>query len=60
MDYSQSQLDRARQNLSFAGDRVNFVCQDATGLELDDKFDSVFICWALEHILKAYQVLEGI
>lgn len=60
VDYSQSQLDRAMQKLAFAGDRVTFVCQDATKLDLIGKFDSVFICWALEHIPDAYRVLEGI
>ncbi|REG87124.1 class I SAM-dependent methyltransferase [Algoriphagus antarcticus] len=60
VDFSQSQIDRAKQTLAFAGDRVRFICQDATQLELDDKFDSVFICWALEHIPDAYRVLEGI
>jgi len=60
VDYSQSQLDRAKQNLAFAGDRVSFVCQDARHLDLDDHFDSVFICWALEHIPDAYSVLKEI
>jgi predicted O-methyltransferase YrrM len=60
VDYSQTQIDRAKQNLAFAGDRVSFVCQDATQLDLEDKFDSVFICWALEHIPAPNRVLEGI
>ncbi|PZX58032.1 class I SAM-dependent methyltransferase [Algoriphagus chordae] len=60
VDYSQSQLDRAKENLAFASDRVRFVCQDAKKLSLDEKFDSVFICWALEHIPDAHEVLEGI
>ena len=59
VDYSQSQLDRAKQNLAFAGDRVTFLCQDARQLSLEDKFDSVFICWALEHIVDPFQVLES-
>ncbi|WP_425636642.1 class I SAM-dependent methyltransferase [Algoriphagus yeomjeoni] len=60
VDYSQSQLDRARQNLAFAGDRVKFVCQDARILQLEENYDSVFICWALEHIPEASQVLVAI
>lgn len=60
VDYSQSQIDRARQNLAFAENRVEFVCQDARILELDGEYDSVFICWALEHIPNANQVLEAI
>lgn len=60
VDYSQSQIDRAKLNLTFAGDRVRFVCQDATKLVLDDKFDSVFICWALEHMPDASRVLAKI
>ncbi len=60
VDYSQSQIDRARENLAFAGDRVKFVCQDARTLRLDEKYDSVFICWALEHIPGTDQVLDAI
>ncbi|MEB2783472.1 class I SAM-dependent methyltransferase [Algoriphagus persicinus] len=60
VDNSQTQLDRAKQNLAFAGDRVSYVCQNATQLDLDDSFDSVFICWAMEHIPEAYRVLERI
>lgn len=60
VDYSQSQIDRAQQNLAFAGDRVSFVCQDAKELCLEDNFDSVFICWALEHIPDAHKVLDSI
>lgn len=59
VDYSQSQIDRAKQNLAFAGSRVKFVCQDARTLQLDEKYDSVFICWALEHIPEAAQVLNA-
>jgi ubiquinone/menaquinone biosynthesis C-methylase UbiE len=60
VDYSQSQIDRARQNLAFAGDRVKFVCQDARKLQVEENYDSVFICWALEHIPDAAQVLVAI
>lgn len=60
VDYSQSQIDRAQQNLAFAGDRVSFVCQDAKKLCLEDSFDSVFICWALEHIPDVHKVLDSI
>lgn len=60
VDYSQSQLDRAKQNLAFACDRVKFVCQDAKELVLDEKYDSVFICWALEHIPNSHLVLEAV
>tara|TARA_R110002020_G_scaffold464641_3_gene685495 strand:+ start:720 stop:1514 length:795 start_codon:yes stop_codon:yes gene_type:complete len=60
IDYSQSQLDRAKENLAFAGDRVTYLCQDATKLDLNDKFDGVFVCWALEHIPNAYGVLQAI
>ena len=60
VDNSQSQIDRAKQNLAFAEDRVSFVCQDATKLKLEEKFDSLFVCWTLEHIPNAYDVLEAI
>ena len=60
VDFSQSQLDRARQNLAFAGDRVKFECQDARSLRLDSEYDSVFVCWALEHIPDSARVLDAI
>lgn len=60
VDYSESQLERAKQNLAYAGDRVKFICQDATCLDLGEQFDSVFICWALEHITDTSRVLKGI
>lgn len=60
VDYSEVQLEQAKKNLAFAGDRVSFYCQDARKLDLEDRFDAVFICWALEHIPDPIQVLESI
>ena len=60
VDYSQIQIDQARKNLAFAGDRVRFFCQDARELDLEDQFDGVFICWALEHIPDPIQALHAI
>jgi SAM-dependent methyltransferase len=59
VDYSEVQIEQAKKNLAFAGDRVRFFCQDARLLELEDQFDSVFICWALEHIPEPIRVLES-
>ena len=60
VDYSQVQLDQAKKNLAFAGDRVKFLCQHAQELKLDDHYDAVFICWALEHIPNPIKVLTNL
>ncbi|MHA7130582.1 methyltransferase [Algoriphagus namhaensis] len=60
VDYSSSQLDKARENLSFAEGRVTFLQQDATQLELPQKYDGVYICWVLEHISEPVRVLESL
>ena len=59
VDYSESQLEMSRKNLEQYYTRVSFICQDAKQLELPGKYDSVFICWALEHISEPVQVLKG-
>lgn len=58
VDYSESQLEMARKNLEDYSSRVSFICQDAKHLELPGKYDSVFICWALEHISEPIEVLK--
>lgn len=58
VDYSESQLEMARKNLEDYSSRVSFICQDARQLELPGKYDSVFICWALEHISDSIKVLK--
>ncbi len=60
VDYSKSQLDRAKKNLAFASGRVNFICQDARSLDLSAEYDGVFICWALEHIPSPELVLKSL
>ena len=59
VDYSEAQIAQAKKNLAFATDRVSFYCQDARDLKLEEQFDSVFICWALEHIPEPVRVLES-
>lgn len=59
VDYSESQLEMARKNLKQYSNRVSFICQDAKKLELPRIYDSVFICWALEHISEPIEVLKG-
>lgn len=59
VDYSESQLEMARKNLEQYADRVSFICQDAKQLELPGIYDSVFICWALEHVPDPIEVLKG-
>lgn len=58
VDFSESQLSKARENLSTQSARVTFVHQDAETLAVEERFDSAFICWALEHITKPLEVLR--
>lgn len=58
IDYSEVQMEQAKIHLKFTGDRVRFFRQDARELDLDDQYDAVFICWALEHIPDPVKVLE--
>lgn len=58
VDFSSTQLEKARENLRGFESRVTFVNQDAERLLLHDKFDSAFICWALEHISSPLTVLQ--
>jgi len=60
VDYSEAQIAQAKKNLAFAGDRVSFYCQDAGDLKLDEQFDSVFFCWALEHMPEPERVLDSV
>jgi ubiquinone/menaquinone biosynthesis C-methylase UbiE len=59
VDYSESQIAQARKNLAYAGDRVSFFCQDVRDLKLEEQFDSLFICWALEHMPEPINVLKS-
>ncbi len=59
VDYSKSQLESARKNLEEFSSRLSFFCLDARKLDLPAKYDSVFICWALEHISEPIEVLKN-
>jgi len=62
VEYEQKQIDKAKENLSSLGhatDKVSFVHQDATQLQLDTTFDAAFICWVLEHVSDPKAILEG-
>lgn len=50
VDNSAIQLEKAKENLKFAGKRVSFVLQDAMDFDLPEQYDGVYICWVLEHI----------
>ena len=60
VDHSEIQLDKARENLKFAGNRVDFLLQDATELKLPESYDGVYICWVLEHIPNPEKVLRSL
>lgn len=60
VDNSQLQLSKAKENLSFAGDRVSFILQDATAFDLPEQYDGVYICWVLEHISEPLKVFESL
>lgn len=60
VDFSEAQLAKAKENLTDFADRVTLVCQDAEKLHLEEKFDSAFICWALEHIPDPAAVMKRV
>lgn len=60
VDFSDAQLQKAKENLTCFSDRVSFVRQDAQQLDLGDKFDSAFFCWALEHIPDPQEVMHRV
>lgn len=58
VDFSETQLAKASENLREYAGRVTLVCQDAHKLQLDQEFDSAFVCWTLEHVTDPIQVLK--
>jgi len=58
VDFSEAQLAKAAENLKDFSERVTLVRQDAQKLQLEEKFDSAFICWALEHIPDPLAVMK--
>ncbi len=62
VEYEAAQIRKAQANMSNLGinqDQVKFIQQDAKNLKLDQTFDSVFICWVLEHIHNPVEVLRS-
>ncbi|SEG45980.1 class I SAM-dependent methyltransferase [Algoriphagus boritolerans] len=60
VDFSETQLLKAKDNLREFADRVTFVLQDVEQLSLAERFDSAFICWALEHIPNPLLALQQV
>ncbi|MCS5490731.1 class I SAM-dependent methyltransferase [Algoriphagus limi] len=61
VEIEASQLAQAKKNLqAFQNRNIEFIHQDATKLQLEQKFDSAFICWVLEHTSDPQKVLEGV
>jgi ubiquinone/menaquinone biosynthesis C-methylase UbiE len=60
VDFSEAQLAKARENLFGFSDRVTFVNQDVQYLDLREKFDAAFFCWALEHISDPQAVMHRV
>lgn len=60
VDNSSAQLEKAKDNLMFAGNRVDFILQDATSFDLPEKYDAVYICWVLEHIAEPLRVFSSL
>ena len=58
VDFSETQLAKARENLKGHSERVTFVCQDLQDLQLNREFDSAFICWTLEHVKNPLLILQ--
>ncbi|MFC3416236.1 class I SAM-dependent methyltransferase [Algoriphagus hitonicola] len=58
VEIEASQLEKAQVNLASYSDRkIDFVQQDAQQLKLEKTFDSIFICWVLEHLSEPLDVL---
>ncbi len=60
VDFSETQLAKAKENLARYADRVTLISQDAQRLDLGEKFDSAFFCWALEHIPDPQAVMHRV
>lgn len=62
VEYESLQIKKAQENmqaLGFGSEKVRFLHQDATALDLDKTFDGAFICWVLEHIPDPVRVLTS-
>lgn len=62
VEYESLQIKKAQENmeaLGFGPEKVRFIQQDATELDLDKRFDGAFICWVLEHIPDPVRVLKS-
>ncbi|WP_304518246.1 methyltransferase domain-containing protein [Cecembia rubra] len=62
VEYEARQIKKAQENmeaLGFGTEKVRFIQQDATALNLDKTFDGAFICWVLEHIADPIRVLKS-
>lgn len=60
VEFEPLQIKKAQENmeaLGFGPEKVRFIQQDATALDLDKTFDAAFICWVLEHIPDPVRVL---
>ena len=60
VDAVESQIEKAKSNLSGNDSRLSFLVQDARNLDLPRKFDGAFLCWVLEHIPNPQLVLESL
>ena len=62
VEYEAKQINKAIENMSRLGysmDKVEFIQQDATSLQLNKTYDAAFICWVLEHIPQPVRVLKS-
>lgn len=62
VEYESKQIRKAMENMAkfgFGSDRVEFIQQDATALQLSKTYDGAFICWVLEHISDPVRVLKS-
>ncbi|WP_143962735.1 class I SAM-dependent methyltransferase [Litoribacter populi] len=61
VEYESKQIEKAYKNLEkhgFDTDKVEFVHQDATRLDLKKEYDGAFICWVLEHVEDPLAILK--
>ncbi|WP_194774943.1 class I SAM-dependent methyltransferase [Pararhodonellum marinum] len=62
VEYEPRQIQKAEQNMAKLGyglEKVRFLQQDATKLDLPGKYDGAFVCWVLEHVQQPVKILHS-
>ncbi|MEY2705049.1 MAG: hypothetical protein RL407_1111 [Bacteroidota bacterium] len=57
VDQSSKQLEEAKKALVGFESRLRFLKQDGCTLAIEERFDSAFVCWTLEHVSEPRKLL---